>query len=210
MNNRQGEEDGPHNNYGHHPDYIDVSKLERKPQARPNWDEYFMTLAKIASSRATCLSRPNGCILVKDNQVISTGYNGSMPGTYNCTEAGFCFRRNVNAGDHEKEQYSRAVHAETNAIAQAAKKGISIEGCTAYVTLTPCYDCLKIMASAGIKEIVYEHLYESVDRKRDAHWLKEIERAGIKLRQILLSESTKKLLIENIQGITAERRLKSE
>ena len=137
---------------------------------RPSWDEYFMFLAKVAASRSTCLSRPVGGILVIDKQILVTGYNGSMPGEKHCIDSGQCFRRSVGKTGESKYDYCLASHAEANMLAQAAKKGIRVEGATLYITLAPCYTCAKQLAVAGIKDVVFEHIYESSDKERDTFW----------------------------------------
>lgn len=112
---------------------------------RPSWDQYFLKLAMLASERATCPRMHCGCVLVKDRYVLSTGYNGSLPGLEHCEEVGclivdgHCVRTN---------------HAEMNAIAQAARHGVPIEGATAYVTNMPCTTCAKALLSAGIRRVV--------------------------------------------------------
>lgn len=177
---------------------------------RPSWDEYFMILAKVAATRSTCLSRPTGAVIVLDKQVIATGYNGSMPGMPNCSDEGKCFRRHINVPDHEKSDYARNVHAEANAIARAARKGISIGGATLYVTLFPCYACLKLLVAAGIKELVYELKYETINTQRDLHWEEEARKAGLAIKQLELSEPTKKIVTDYVNSITSERKLASE
>jgi len=112
---------------------------------RPCWDEYFLKLAMLASERATCPRMHCGCVLVKDRYVLSTGYNGSLPGAPHCDDAGclvvdgHCVRTN---------------HAEMNAIAQAARHGVSLEGAAAYVTNMPCTTCAKALVAAGIRRVV--------------------------------------------------------
>ncbi len=112
---------------------------------RPSWDEYFLKLAMLASERATCPRMHCGCVLVKDRYVLSTGYNGSLPGLPHCDEVGclivdgHCVRTN---------------HAEMNAITQAARHGVSLLGATAYVTNTPCTTCAKALLAAGIRRVV--------------------------------------------------------
>ena len=113
--------------------------------ARPSWDEYFMKLAMIASERATCPRMHCGCVLVRDREVIATGYNGSIPGDAHCEDVGCLVVEN---------HCVRTNHAEMNAIVQAAKKGHQIEGGTAYVTNMPCTTCAKAMIAAGIKRVV--------------------------------------------------------
>jgi len=185
-------------------------KMAKCPKHRPSWDEYFMILAKVAATRSTCLSRPAGAVIVLDKQVVATGYNGSMPGMPNCSDEGICFRRQMNVADHEKNDYARNVHAEANAIARAASKGIGISGATCYVTLFPCYTCLKLLVAAGIKEVVYELKYESMNQQRDQHWEEEAIKAGLKVRQLQLTEPTKNIVTDYVNKITSERNLKSE
>ncbi len=120
--------------------------------ARPHWDEYFMKLAMIASERATCPRMHCGCVLVKDRQVIATGYNGSIPGDVHCEDAGCLIVEN---------HCVRTNHAEMNAITQAARKGHIIDGATAYVTNMPCTTCAKALIAAGIKRVVVFSDYHS-------------------------------------------------
>lgn len=177
---------------------------------RPEWDEYFMLLAKLAAIRSTCLSRPAGVVIVLDRQVLATGYNGSMPGVAHCTDEGVCFRRSMGAGEDDKYDICRAIHAEANAIAQAARRGVSIEGATVYTTLAPCFVCTKLMASARIRRVVYEHEYESADRQRDAIWRRAIAEAGIECEQLTLSTQTIARALELISSTTSVRRPLSE
>ena len=112
---------------------------------RPSWDEYFLKLAMIASERATCPRMHCGCVLVKDKYVLSTGYNGSLPGLDHCEDVGCLIVDN---------HCVRTNHAEMNAIAQAARHGISIDGAIAYVTNMPCTTCAKALLAAGIVRVV--------------------------------------------------------
>lgn len=176
---------------------------------RPSWDVYFLALAKLAASRDTCLSRPSGCVIVKDKQILSTGYVGSMPGVTHCIDEGRCYRRSIGAADAGKYDFCRSIHAEANAVALAAKAGVSLDGGTAYMTLFPCYTCTKLLVRAGIKEIVYELSYASKDKKRDKHWKEAYGGTGVKTRQLLLSEKEKNFFCEFIKNITSERRLES-
>ena len=112
---------------------------------RPGWDEYFLKLAMLASERATCPRMHCGCVLVKDKNVIATGYNGSIPGDEHCEDVGCMIVDN---------HCIRTNHAEINALAQAAKRGNSVEGATAYVTNMPCSACAKAIIAAGIKRVV--------------------------------------------------------
>jgi len=124
-------------------------------QKRPTWDEYFMLLTKFAAMRSTCLAFPVGAVIVKDKQVLATGYNGSPSGSVHCTTQGYCYPE-MSDCTVSKDFPSRAVHAEANAIAQAAKHGISTDGASIYITLEPCISCLKLVVSAGIREVFYE------------------------------------------------------
>lgn len=177
---------------------------------RPRWDEYFMLLAKLAAIRSTCLSRPAGAVIVRDQQVLATGYNGSMPGVAHCTDEGICFRRYFRAGEQDKYDFCRAIHAEANALAQAARRGVSIEGATVYTTLAPCFVCTKLMASARIHRVVYEHEYESPDRERDAMWREALAQAGIEYEQMHLTAETIARAHQLIAGTTSLRRPLSE
>ena len=112
---------------------------------RPNWDEYFLKLAMLASERATCPRMHCGAVLVKNKNVIATGYNGSIPGDEHCEDVGCLVVDN---------HCVRTVHAEMNAIVQAAKRGHTVDGATAYVTNMPCTTCAKALITAGVKRVV--------------------------------------------------------
>lgn len=112
---------------------------------RPSWDEYFLKLAMLASERATCPRMHCGCVLVRDRFVLSTGYNGSLPGTPHCYTDGCIIVNN---------HCVRTNHAEINAICQAAHHGISLTGATAYVTNMPCTACAKALVAAGVRRVV--------------------------------------------------------
>ena len=112
---------------------------------RPSWDEYFLKLAMLASERATCPRMHCGCVLVKDRYVLATGYNGSIPGAPHCTEVGCLIVDN---------HCVRTNHAEINAICQASRHGVSLQGTTAYVTNMPCTTCAKALIAAGVVKVV--------------------------------------------------------
>ena len=177
---------------------------------RIGWDEYFILLAKLAACRSTCLSRPTGAVIVKNKQVLATGYNGSVPGGKHCIDDGVCYRRSAGASDSEKLSWCRASHAEANAVAQAARAGIAIDAATLYTTLSPCFTCVKLIASAGVKRVVYEHLYESTDAARDRHWTDALKEAGIEAAHLKLSKAAVARALEFLQSETSRRRLKSE
>ena len=122
--------------------------------ARPTWDEYWMIIANNASSRSTCLRRKVGAIIVKDNQILSMGYNGAPAGISHCDITG-CLRQKLNIPSGERAELCRAIHAEQNAIIQAARHGVSIDGSTMYVTCSPCNVCAKMLINAGIKRVVF-------------------------------------------------------
>lgn len=154
-------------------------------EQRPTWDEYFLMLAKLAATRSTCLAFPVGAVIVKNKQVVATGYNGSPSGSSHCTAQGYCYK-DLSSCDASKTLPSRAVHAEANAIAQAAKYGISTESASIYVTLEPCLSCLKLVISAGIKEVFYETTFNSGEKAlvRDSF----IQEGLVTLKQIHLSQ----------------------
>lgn len=129
--------------------------MDQQVYNRPSWDEYFLMLAKLAATRSTCLAFPVGAVIVKDKQILATGYNGPPSGSEHCISQGFCYP-GLSSCDASKDLPSRAVHAEANAIAQAAKHGIATDGASIYVTLEPCLSCLKLIMSAGIRQIYYE------------------------------------------------------
>ncbi len=112
---------------------------------RPSWDEYFLKLAMLVSERSTCPRMHCGCVLVKNKQILSTGYNGSIPGEEHCEDVGCLVVDN---------HCVRTIHAEMNAIIQCSSNGISSEGATAYVTNMPCTNCAKALIAAGINEVV--------------------------------------------------------
>ncbi len=158
-----------------------------KTDQRPTWDEYFLMIAKLAATRSTCLAFPVGAVIVKNKQVVATGYNGSPSGSAHCTTQGFCYP-GLDSCDASKTMPSRAVHAEANAIAQAAKHGISTDGGSIYVTLEPCISCLKLIISAGIREVFYETSFNVGDSilVRDSF----IKERLIELKQIEVSKHT--------------------
>jgi len=125
---------------------------------RPDNDTYFMDMAHLISTRSTCVRRQVGAVIVKDKRVLTTGYNGSPKGTKHCEELG-CIRDQQNIPSGTRHELCRGVHAEQNAVIQAAYFGISIDGGTIYTTTYPCSMCSKILINAGIREIVYADSY---------------------------------------------------
>ena len=125
---------------------------------RPSWDEYFMEMAELARKRSTCLRRHVGAVIVKDNRVIATGYNGVPKGIRHCEETG-CLRQQLNVPSGKMHELCRGLHAEQNAIIQAACMGSSIEGGTLYCTTQPFVICTKMIINAGIKRVVIKESY---------------------------------------------------
>ncbi|MEA4902722.1 dCMP deaminase family protein [Desulfitobacterium sp.] len=125
---------------------------------RPSWDNYFMKMAQVVSERSTCLRRQVGAVIVKDKQLLSTGYNGSPTGLQHCAEVG-CLRQKLNIPSGERTEICRAVHAEQNALVQAAKHGVEINGADLYTTYQPCVLCTKMIINAGIKRVIYANPY---------------------------------------------------
>lgn len=126
--------------------------------ARPTWDQYFMEITHLVARRSTCLRRQVGAVLVKDKNILATGYNGAPSGIAHCLDVG-CLREQMQVPSGERHELCRGLHAEQNAIIQAAKHGTSIEGATLYSTTMPCIICSKMIINAGISRIVYEEGY---------------------------------------------------
>jgi dCMP deaminase len=124
--------------------------MMRAMPPRASWDEYFMNIALVVSSRSTCDRKFVGAVIVRDKTILSTGYNGSIRGMPHCTEVGHMM---------EDGHCVATIHAESNAILQAAKNGVSIDGASIYVTASPCWSCFKQVANAGIRRIVYGEFY---------------------------------------------------
>jgi dCMP deaminase len=120
---------------------------------RPDIDEYFLKVAAVVAERSTCLRHHVGAVAVRNKHILSTGYNGAAAGCKDCLELG-CLRNELNIPSGERHEICRAIHAEQNAIIQAALHGVSLEGCTIYCTQTPCILCAKMLANARIKRFV--------------------------------------------------------
>lgn len=125
---------------------------------RPSWDEYFMEIADLVKTRSTCLRRQVGAVIVKENRILTTGYNGVPPKATHCENVG-CLREKLNVPSGQRHELCRALHAEQNAVIQAAKNGIQIDGSTIYITAQPCIICAKILIASGIKRIVFKGDY---------------------------------------------------
>ncbi len=127
-------------------------------EGRPDWDTYFMEIAMLVSRRSTCLRRQVGAVVVKERNILSTGYNGAPAGITHCEVTG-CLREKLNVPSGERHELCRGLHAEQNAIIQAAYHGTSIKDSTLYCTNLPCSICSKMIINAGIKKIVYKDGY---------------------------------------------------
>ena len=126
---------------------------------RPSWDEYFMEMAELTAKRSTCMRRQVGAVIVKDRHAIATGYNGAPRGIMHCEERGGCLRQQLNVPSGQRHELCMALHAEQNAIIQAAAMGHGIEGGTIYITHQPCAICAKMIINAGISRIVIREGY---------------------------------------------------
>jgi dCMP deaminase len=118
--------------------------------ARASWDDYFMNIARVVASRSTCDRKFVGAVIVRDKTILSTGYNGSIRGMPHCIDVGHMM---------EDGHCVATLHAETNAIIQAAKNGVAIDGATIYVTASPCWNCFKTITNSGIRRILYGEFY---------------------------------------------------
>ena len=131
------------------------------PYVRPSWDEYFMEIANTVAKRATCDRGRSGCVVVKDRQILVTGYVGSPIGMPHCDEVGHQLKQMVHEDGTVTTHCTRTVHAEQNAICQAARRGISLEGATLYCRMTPCRTCAMMIINCGIRRVVCERKYHA-------------------------------------------------
>lgn len=144
---------------------------------RPAWDIYFMDIACLVAKRSTCLRRAVGAIIVKEHRILSTGYNGAPAGIRHCAEVG-CLRETMNIESGQRHELCRGIHAEQNAIIQAAYHGVPIRGGILYCTNLPCAICTKMLINAGMAEICYQEGYA------DQLSMSLLDEAGITLRQV--------------------------
>lgn len=149
--------------------------MSQKHIHRPTWDNYFLKLAMLVSERATCPRMHCGCVLVRDKQILATGYNGSIPGDVHCEDVGCYIVDN---------HCIRTIHAEMNAILQCSSHGISTQGATAYVTNMPCTNCAKALIAAKIKEIVVFSDYH------DTLAEEFFKNAGVTIRRLDMPDTT--------------------
>ena len=142
--------------------------------ARATWEEYFMNIAKQVASRSTCDRKHVGAVIAKDKTILSTGYNGSIRGMPHCDEVGHMM---------ENDHCVATIHAEANAVLQAAKNGVMIDKAEVYITASPCWPCFKMLANAGIKKIYYGEFY------RDERIFDVAKKLGIELVHIKVDQS---------------------
>ena len=153
---------------------------------RPSWDEYFMAIVKEVATRSTCRRRQIGAVIVKDKRILATGYNGAPSGLAHCLEVG-CLRDARGIGSGERHEICRGLHAEQNAIIQAALHGVSIKGAAIYATHQPCTLCAKMIINSGIRHILYLSPYP------DELAVELLKEANVKQVQFRASEGALKL-----------------
>jgi dCMP deaminase len=150
--------------------------MSMEPQ-RPSWDDYFMDITRLVAKRSTCMRRAVGAIIVKDRRVLATGYNGAPSNVRHCAEAG-CLRQQMDVPSGQRHELCRGIHAEQNAIIQAAYHGVSIKGAALFCTNLPCSICAKMIINAGIVRIVYESGYAD---SLSSEMLTEVEMELVKM-----------------------------
>lgn len=136
---------------------------------RPSWNQYFLTITRQVAERSTCTRAKVGAVIVRDKNILATGYNGSPSGMPHCLDVGCLVYKTQNPSGETEENCWRTIHAEMNAIAQAARNGAGIREASIYITHSPCIHCLKTLVNTGIKQIFYEKPYK-------LHTLEEIVR----------------------------------
>jgi dCMP deaminase len=139
---------------------------------RPSWDEYFMEITRLVARRSTCLRRRVGAVLVKEKNILATGYNGTPSGIAHCDVTG-CLREQLKVPSGERHELCRGLHAEQNAIIQAARHGVNISDSVLYCTDSPCIICTKMLVNAGIRKVIYLQGYA------DDLSMEMLEQAGV-------------------------------
>lgn len=134
---------------------------------RPSWDEYFMEIARAVATRATCDRGRSGCVIARNKQILVTGYVGAAAGLPHCDEMGHQMKTVTHEDGKQTQHCVRTTHAEQNAIVQAAKLGVAIEGATVYCKMTPCTVCAKMMINSGITRVVCEKRYHAGGESED-------------------------------------------
>ena len=163
-----------------------------------------MMLAKLVSVRSTCNSRKIGAVITKSNRILATGYNGAVHGAPHCLDRGpdFCLRRSLGVHDADKYNYCISSHAEVNALDQAARFGIPVDGAALYCTLEPCNWCFKQLIQAGVREIYYEQPYDSRNKDFDLYWRKIMEshEGIVAFTRISVSPEAMAMVMDVLQG----------
>lgn len=162
--------------------------MNEERYVRPTWDEYFMEVCRAIAKRATCDRGRSGCVIARDNQLLVTGYVGAPRGLPHCDDVGHQFKKVQHEDGSISQHCVRTVHAEQNAICQAAKRGISIDGATLYCKMTPCRTCAMLIINCGIKRVIAEKRYHD-----SADSIEMFKQAGVILEH--LSDS-----VEEYQG----------
>ncbi|MCD4695906.1 MAG: cytidine/deoxycytidylate deaminase family protein [Bacteroidales bacterium] len=152
-----------------------MSEQENK-YIRPTWDEYFLELAHSVSKRATCDRGRSGCVIVRDKQILVTGYVGSPRGLPHCDDVGHFFKKVIHEDGSITQHCVRTVHAEQNAISQAARRGIALDKSTLYCRMTPCRTCAMLIINCGIERVVCEKKYHTAAESEEL-----FKEAGVKL-----------------------------
>ncbi|MEA3497074.1 MAG: cytidine/deoxycytidylate deaminase family protein [Bacteroidota bacterium] len=135
--------------------------MDEKKYIRPSWDEYFLEISRTVATRATCNRGRSGCVIVRNRQILVTGYVGSPMGLPHCDDVGHQMKKVVHEDGSVTQHCVRTVHAEQNAITQAARLGVAIEGATLYCKMTPCRTCAMLIINCGIKRVVCEKKYHA-------------------------------------------------
>lgn len=149
---------------------------DKSKHSRPSWDEYFMDLAHSVSKRATCDRGRSGCVIVRDKQILVTGYVGSPRGLEHCDEEGHFFKKVIHEDGSVTQHCVRTVHAEQNAITQAARRGIGLDKSTLYCRMTPCRTCAMLIINCGIERVVCEKKYHTGAESEEL-----FQKAGVRL-----------------------------
>jgi len=155
---------------------VDKNRKRNKMNTRPSWDDYFLELCEVVSKRATCNRGKTACIIVRNKQILTTGYVGSPVGLPHCDDVGHQLRKTIDEDGQISTHCVRTIHAEQSAICQAAKLGIALDGATLYSKMTPCYTCAKLIINAGIKKVIAQNRYHS-----DSDSIKVLKDAGVEL-----------------------------
>jgi hypothetical protein len=153
--------------------------MNEERYVRPTWDEYFMEVCRAIAKRATCDRGRSGCVIARDNQLLVTGYVGAPRGLPHCDDVGHQFKKVQHEDGSISQHCVRTVHAEQNAICQAAKRGISIDGATLYCKMTPCRTCAMLIINCGIKRVIAEKRYHD-----SADSIEMFKQAGVILEHL--------------------------